>query len=570
VGETLNLSELHGYRTGGTVHVIVNNQIGFTTPPEDSRSTRYCTDVAKMLESPIFHVNGHDPEAVAHVVAVAMDYRARFHNDVVIDVWGFRKYGHNEADEPAFTQPVLYRRIAEMPSVFAAYGECLSASGVVSPSDLQGLGERWRAELESEWADAKRRDRRHVQDSLGGVWRGFAGGLQGSVPEPETTGVALPRLVEIATGMATLPEGFAPHPKIQRLLENRVAMATGQRPVDWATAELLAFGSLVREGRFVRLSGQDSGRGTFSQRHAALADQRTGEDYVPLQHLHPDQAPFRVYDSPLSEAAVLGFELGFSLDYPEALVLWEAQFGDFVNGAQVLIDQFLAAAEDKWRRLSGLVLLLPHGYEGQGPEHSSARLERFLQLCAEDNLIVAQPSTPAQQFHLLRRQTLWKWKKPLVVMTPKSLLRLPAAGSPIASLATGRFARVLGDRMAPADARRVLLCSGKVYYDLAEERARRRDARTAIVRVEQLYPWPAAELGAVLVNWPGATDVAWVQEEPANMGALRHVLPRLQEALARPIRPVSRLESASTATGSAKAHVIEQRALLAEAFQGSG
>ncbi len=405
-------------------------------------------------------------------------------------------------------------------------------------------------------------------DTLGGVWRDYAGGPEASVPEPESTAVPAERLAEIGAGLAHLPEGFSAHPKIKRLLESRVAMTKGQRPVDWATAELLAFGSLVLEGHFVRLSGQDSGRGTFSQRHAALADQRTGEDYVPLEHLHPDQAKFKVYDSPLSEAAVLGFEFGVSLDYPEALILWEAQFGDFANGAQVLIDQFIAASEDKWQRLSGLVMLLPHGYEGQGPEHSSARLERFLQLGAEDNLIVAQPTTPAQQFHLLRRQALWKWKKPLVVMTPKSLLRLPAATSPIADLAKGRFSRVLGDPGAPAGVERVLLCSGKVYYDLVEERAKRGGAGTAIVRLEQLYPWPSAELRAVLAAWPTVKDVAWVQDEPTNMGARHHAVPRLEQELGRPIRAVSRVESASTATGSAKAHVIEQRALVAEAFQG--
>ena len=426
VAETLNLSELHGYRSGGTVHIIVNNQIGFTTLPQASRSTYYCTDVAKMIQVPIFHVNGEDPDAVAQVVRVAMEYRKTFHCDVVIDMFCYRKYGHNEADEPAFTQPALYQKIERRPTVRQVYAKRLVDEGAISQSDADDIVLKRHQFLDAEFG--RKRWRPEVS-AMRGIWERYVGGPDSAVPEVETgvpTGATLRLITE---RMTTLPEGFHAHAKILRLLALRKQMGMGEQPIDWGMGESLAFGSLVLDGQLVRVSGQDSRRGTFSHRHAVVVDQETEEEYIPLAHLREEQAFFRIYDSPLSEAAVLGFELGYSLDYPDALVVWEAQFGDFVNGAQVIIDQFITSSEDKWQRLSGVVMLLPHGMEGQGPEHSSARFERFLEACAEDNIQVCYPTTPAQYFHLLRRQALRNWRKPLIVMTPKSLLRLPAARS---------------------------------------------------------------------------------------------------------------------------------------------
>jgi 2-oxoglutarate dehydrogenase E1 component len=569
VAETLNLSNLHGYRTGGTVHVVVNNQIGFTTSPEASRSTPYCTDVAKMIEVPIFHVNGEDPEAVAHVVELAMAYRQQFRCDVVIDMLCFRKYGHNESDEPSFTQPLLYQKIAQHPSVREVYARSLIHRGVIQSADVDEIVHRRVQLLEQELKEARARSERPRIPALKGYWSGFQGGPDTAVPDPDT---AVPRdvLTRLAARIAHVPEGFTPHAKIARLLAQRAAMGRGEHPIDWGMGEALAFASLLAEGTLIRMSGQDSRRGTFSQRHAVIIDVKTGREHTPLLHLQVDgkQGEFRIYDSMLSEAAVLGFEYGYSLDYPDGLVLWEAQFGDFVNGAQVLLDQFVSSAEDKWARLSGLVLLLPHGYEGQGPEHSSARVERFLQLCAEDNIQVVYPTTPAQYFHLLRRQVRRPWRKPLVVMTPKSLLRLPQATSSLDELSSGRFAPVLLDpHLRREAAQRIFLCTGKVYFDLVEERSRRGDEHTAILRLEQLYPLRERELQAALRLYPNAQEVCWVQEEPANMGARDFITPRLLPLLGRMrFRAVSRPENASPATGSHKAHVIEQRTLLEEAF----
>jgi len=566
VTEVLQLHNLQGYRTGGTVHIVVNNQVGFTASPQETRSTPYCTDVAHMIQCPIWHVNGEDLDAVAEVVEMAIEYRAAFSSDVVIDLYCYRKYGHNEMDEPGFTQPVMYDRIQKKESVVEIYGKRLMAEAVVTGADVLAMSERRNRALEEELASAKSKTERPRPSALTGLWRGYVGGVAAAVPDVET-GVAREALANLAERVTAVPAGFQPHTKIVRLLEQRAQMGKGERPLDWGMAEILAYGSLLWEGTNVRLTGQDCSRGTFSHRHAMVTDVKTGAEHSVLGALHAEQGTFRVYDSSLSEAGVLGFEFGYSLDYPDALVLWEAQFGDFANGAQVIIDQFITSAEDKWHRLSGLVLLLPHGYEGQGPEHSSARLERFLQQCAEDNIQVCQPTTPAQMFHLLRRQVKRTLRKPLVVMTPKSLLRLPAATSPLEALTQGTFQRVIGDAEVPAaKAHRVLFCTGKIYYELVEERKRRNDARTMIVRIEQLYPFRAEQVTAAVQGLTDISDVAWVQDEPGNMGAATFIIPRLAQALGRTPRLVARDDSASPATGSHKAHVMEQNKILATAF----
>jgi 2-oxoglutarate dehydrogenase E1 component len=575
VPETLNLTSLPGYATGGTVHIIVNNQVGFTANPAEARSTPYCTDVAKMIECPIWHVNGEDLDAVAAVVAMAMEYRAEFGSDVVIDMYCYRKYGHNEMDEPSFTQPVMYERIQRKESVVELYSKKLIDDQTMSRAEIDAVLASRNAALEAELAAAKTVTERPRPPALSGLWSGYTGGR---APAPIDADTTVPRalLTEIGDTLAAIPPGFTPHPKIVRLLEQRAQMGRGERPIDWGMAELLAYGSLVAGGTSVRLSGQDSSRGTFSHRHAAVTDVRTGAEHVALAQLRrwptsPHSASsFQVYDSPLSEAAVLGFEFGYSLDSPDVLILWEAQFGDFANGAQVMIDQFLMASEDKWRRSSGLVLLLPHGYEGQGPEHSSARLERYLESCAEQNIQVVQPSTPAQMFHLMRLQMLRPWRKPLVVMTPKSLLRLPAATSTLEELANGRFERVIGDSSAPANAvTRTLFCSGRIYYDLVDERKRRNDSSVAIIRVEKLYPWWDRLIEDTIANYTSLREIYWVQDEPANMGAGSFVAPRLGALSSRRgarFAMVSRAESASPATGSHKAHVLEQNQILRIAF----
>ncbi|MEZ4358999.1 MAG: 2-oxoglutarate dehydrogenase E1 component [Kofleriaceae bacterium] len=569
VPETLNLTSLQGYATGGTVHIIVNNQVGFTANPSDSRSTPYCTDVAKMIECPIWHVNGEDLDAVAAVIAMAMEYRAAFGSDVVIDMYCYRKYGHNEMDEPSFTQPLMYQRIQQKDSIVETYGQRLVADGTMKQAEVDELVARRTEMLEAEHRAAKTMTERPRPLAMAGLWSGYHGGIEAR-PLDADTRVPRDRLTKIADALAAVPPGFTAHPKIERLLEQRAQMGRGGRPLDWGMAELLAYGSLVAEGISVRLSGQDSSRGTFSHRHAAVTDIRTGGEHVALSSLPDAVGKFHVFDSPLSEAGVLGFEFGYSLDSPDVLTLWEAQFGDFANGAQVMIDQFLMASEDKWRRLSGLVMLLPHGFEGQGPEHSSARLERYLESCAEHNIQVAQPTTPAQMFHLLRLQMLRTWRKPLVVMTPKSLLRLPAATSTLDELAHGSFQRVIADDAAdPARVTRALFCSGRVYFDLVDERRRRQDATVAIVRVEKLYPWWDELIAGAVAPYRELREVFWVQDEPSNMGAGSFVAPRLG-ALAQgrgcAFRLVSRVESASPATGSHKAHVMEQNHILANAF----
>jgi 2-oxoglutarate dehydrogenase E1 component len=569
--EILNLSELEAYSTGGTLHVIINNQVGFTTSPEEGRSSVYATDVCKMLQSPIFHVNGEDPEAVAQVVRLAMDFRMTFKRDVVIDMYGYRRRGHNEGDEPSFTQPLMAQAIASRPSVREGYLDHLLRLGGVSRDEAEGIAAERHEHLERALAVARADDYMPQAHEFTGIWKGYRGGPEAAAEETET-GVDPARLSALLVAQTRFPDDFHPHPKIARATKSRLEMAGGQRPLDWSAAEALAFATLATEGHRVRLTGQDTARGTFSQRHAVLHDFEDGRTYVPLQHLSPDQAPVEIANSPLSEAGVLGFEYGYSLDFPGGLTIWEAQFGDFSNAAQVIIDQFIAGAEDKWHRLSGLVLFLPHGFEGQGPEHSSARLERFLTLAAEDNIQVVQPSTPAQLFHCLRRQALRRWQKPLVMMTPKSLLRHPRAISTLDDCASGIFQRVLAPNPAarPASGNRVILCSGKIAYELEREAEAKHRSDLAILRLEQPYPFPEAALRKALAFYPGA-PISWVQEEPANMGAWSYLRGVYADRLGDlpPLEGVSRPASASPATGSAASHQHEQAELLARAMGAS-
>ncbi len=569
VQETSNLSGLRGYSTGGTVHVVLNNQIGFTTVWEDARSSRYCTDIFRMLRCPIFHVNGEDPEAVAQVVRLAMEYRQTYGRDVVIDLYCYRRYGHNEADEPRFTQPVMYAAIDKKPSVRDVYVKRLIESGNFTEEQAKDLERARRAVLEDALQQTREGTYEPQPVAMQGLWASYKGGPDNECPEAQT-GVPEERLQDLLTRATAIPSDFTIHPKLERLLDMRRDMRDGRRALDWGAAETLAYASLVTEGFGVRLSGQDSRRGTFSHRHAVFHDHHSGRLYTPLAFIAEDQARFEVWDSSLSEAAVLGFEYGYSLDTPDGLTIWEAQFGDIANGAQVIIDQFLSSSEDKWYRLSGLVLLLPHGFEGQGPEHSSARLERWLTLCAEDNMQICNLTTPAQFFHLLRRQARRAFRKPLVVMSPKSLLRAPAATSSLQELADGDFRRIIPDEAAldPSKVQRVLLCSGKVYYELEQERRKQERDDVAILRIEQLYPLSGELLREALAPYTDGTDLVWVQEEPWNMGAWYYVRARFPELLEQrlPLRCVSRPESASPATGSHAAHKIEQAELITRAL----
>jgi len=571
VQETLNLSRVAGYRTGGTIHIIVNNQIGFTTPPSEGRSTLYATSVARMLPAPILHVNGEDPEAVARCIRMAMEFRQQFKLDVVIDMYCYRRLGHNEGDEPSFTQPELYRLIERRPSVRDAYLERLLRLGGITRGEADDIARKRYDWLEQHLAEARSSGHGMPPSSLEGIWQGYSGGAEPAASEPET-GVGAGRVARLLERLTGVPEEFTVHPKLERVLEQRRAMGAGERPLDWAAAEAVALGSLAEEGYRVRFSGQDCERGTFSQRHAVLRDYETSQKHCPLQHVREAQGPVEIHNSPLSEAGVLGFEYGYSLDCPDGLVVWEAQFGDFANAAQVIIDQFIVSGEEKWRRLSGLVLLLPHGFEGAGPEHSSARIERFLALAGDDNLQVAQPSTPAQFCHLLRRQMRRRWRKPLVVFTPKSLLRHPRVVSSIEDLETGRFQRVLADprSVSMAAVGRVLLCSGRIYYDLEARRRELGREDVAIVRLEQVYPFPRVELEGILGGCRDGTHVIWVQDEPENMGIWRflRVTVSMQFLGRLPLSGVCRPAGASPATGSAAAHAIEQAQILESAFAG--
>jgi 2-oxoglutarate decarboxylase len=568
VMETLQLADLRGYRTGGTIHVIINNQIGFTTGPESGRSSIYSTDVAKMTQLPIFHINGDDPEAAFRVLRIALDFRQEFNKDVVLDVVGFRKLGHNEGDEPSYTQPLMYARVKAHPGVRAKYAQRLIDDGVVTQEEVDAMireaTERYEASLARAKEIVKERQPRQTPVAHEPEEDGSQVVETGATPET---------IRDLAHRIAVVPEGFSVNPKMVSQLARRARMGEGEAPVDWAFAELMAFGSLGLEGTRVRLSGQDSGRGTFSQRHAILYDTQTGEAWSPLTEMtlkNDGRALVEVFDSSLSEQGVVGFEYGYSVVALDALVMWEAQFGDFSNGAQVIIDTFIAPGVDKWKQPSRLVLLLPHGYEGQGPEHSNARLERYLQLCAENNMQVCYPTTPAQYFHLLRRQVKQQTARPLVVMTPKSLLRLPAATSPVGELTTGGFRPVIDDAEVAdrAAVRRIVLCSGKVFYDLAAARKKSGDQSVAIVRLEQFYPFPEALLREVFDSYPNASQLVWAQEEPKNYGGWHFVEPRLTNMLKGSERPfyVGRAASASPATGSYAVHEAEQRQLVDDAL----
>jgi 2-oxoglutarate dehydrogenase E1 component len=559
VAETLNFADLPGYTVGGTIHIIANNLIGFTTVPPELHSSRFSAQLARRQSIPIFHVNGEDVDAVIRVGRIALEYRYTFGTDVVVDLMGYRRHGHSEVDDPTITQPLLYKAIKEHPPLWEIYAEDIGVE------DAQARVQKVRAEFEAAQKKAGSLTKKPTLRDLPTYWDDYKGGRY--KPEYEVnTGLSAEELSELTKALTSYPGDFHIHPKVKKLLEQRAEMGSGKRAVDYGMAEALAFGSLVKAGVPVRLSGQDSRRGTFNQRHSVWVDIENESEYVPLQHISGEQARCDIYNSTLSEAGVLGFEYGYSRDYPEALVLWEAQFGDFVNVAQAVIDQFISAGEEKWNLLSGVVLLLPHGYEGQGPEHSSARIERFLQLAARDNFQICQPSNAAQYFHLLRRQALRHWRKPLIVFTPKSMLRHPDAASPIDAFGRPLFLNVLPDTEV-TQAKRILICTGKIGHELRDERKKRKDNSTAIVFLEQMYPFPEAELIAELERHSSARDIVWVQEEPANMGAMFYVLPRLRHiAGERPVLSVKRSASASPSTGSAKAHEMEQNTLLTLAF----
>jgi 2-oxoglutarate dehydrogenase E1 component len=567
VAETLNMSGIPGYATGGTLHIIVNNQLGYTTEPQEGRSTFYASDPARGFEIPVIHVNADDPEACLTAARLAFAYRQRFHKDVLIDLIGYRRWGHNEGDEPTFTQPVMYRRIAEHPTVRELWAQRLVAEGIVTRDEAAALEQELFGKLQHLRQEVLTRAQRADQVN---------GSIGSGAPTLPTIATAVPleTLKELNRQAHTLPAGFNLNPKLRRQLQRRLEVVEREEVIDWAHAELLAFASLLAEGIPIRLTGQDTIRGTFSQRHVAFYDFETGERVIPLQQMPAARASFAVYNSPLSEAGPLGFEYGYSVQAPDALVLWEAQFGDFANVAQVIIDQFIVSGWAKWRQRSALVLLLPHGYEGQGPEHSSARLERFLQLAAEDNVRIANCTTAAQYFHLLRRQAILRTvdPRPLIVMTPKSLLRHPRAMSPMRELAEGRFQPVLDDptaRQRPDDVTRLILCNGKVYVDLVTSQFAASASHVAIVRVEELYPFPGDELAAILRQYPSARDVVWLQEEPKNMGAWTYMQPRLQPLLnGRTLRYIGRPERASPAEGFAEMHEQEQARIIAEAFAG--
>jgi 2-oxoglutarate dehydrogenase E1 component len=560
--ETMNLGTMPGFTVGGTIQIIVNNLIGFTADPEECYSSRFSSDIGKRLPIPIFHVNAEDADAAIRVATMAVEYRYTFHTDVIIDLIGYRRHGHSEVDDPTITQPIRYARIKNHPALYEIYARQIGVDTSARVKELQ-------LELAAAQKQATMMKKSASLSKLPDYWSNYSGGPY--KPEYEVdTGLSAASVEEIGNSLTTYPRDFHIHPKIKKLLEQRREMGRGERLFDYGMAEALAFGSLLLQGTPVRLSGQDSQRGTFNQRHSVLMDTENEQHCVPLQNLSPNQARFEVYNSILSEAGVLGFEYGYSRDYPETLVLWEAQFGDFANGAQIIIDQFIASGEDKWGLLSGVVMLLPHGYEGQGPEHSSARLERYLQLAAHDNIQICQPSTAAQYFHLLRRQAMRAWRKPLIVFTPKSMLRNPDASSPVAGFQLPRFQNVLPETEVQ-QVNRLLLCTGKIGHELRIERARRKDSTTGIVFLEQLYPWPEAELAAEVARHPEAREVIWVQEEPDNMGALSFVVPRLRRLFPeRKVLSIKRSAAASPATGSAKAHDLEQKTLISLALRDEG
>jgi len=567
VTETFQMSQTNGFRTGGTVHIVVNNQIGFTTSrPSDARSTTYCSDVAKMIEAPVFHVNGDDPEAVLFVTHLALEYRQKFKKDVVIDLFCYRRHGHNEADEPSATQPVMYSRIREHKTTRALYAEQLVADGVIDAAEVSALQESYRDRVD--------RGEPVPEQALGMIgneytvdWTPY---MDASWDDEVDTTLSEDAIETLSGKITDVPSDLILHGRVQRIIDERKRMAAGEINMDWGFAETMAYAGLLQDGFACRIVGQDSGRGTFFHRHAVLHGQSNREEYVPLRTVGDDPAAFRVIDSLLSEEAVMGFEYGFATTDPETLVIWEGQFGDFANGAQVVIDQFISSGEAKWGRLCGLVLFLPHGYEGQGPEHSSARLERFLQLCAEHNMQVCVPSTPAQMFHMIRRQMLRQFRKPLIVMTPKSLLRHKMSVSPLESLREGRFELIIPEvtDLTDADVNRVVFCSGKVYYDLREARDAEKLSHVALVRIEQLYPFPIDEYAATLSRYPNAKDIVWCQEEPQNQGAWYQIRHRLQEALGddQTLYYAGRAGAAAPASGLFKVHMQQQQALVQAAL----
>jgi len=563
VAETLNMSQLEGYKTGGTIHIVINNQIGYTTLPEDARSTRYSTDIAKMLMVPIFHVPGENPEAVVHVIRLAADYRREYSKDVVIDLVCYRRYGHNEGDEPYFTQPGMYDRIRQRPSLHQLYADQLISDGFIRQEALDKMADETNRLLEKAYDSVHGSECSFPESRFYEEWEDISAAY---THEPIGTAIDKDLLLSLAKKLNTVPDHFNINPKLQRLLTKRLESVAQGKGIDWANAEALAFASLLKEGISVRLSGQDSGRGTFSQRHSVLVDIQNETRHLPLNSIDAHQARFYVYDSLLSEAGVLGFEYGYSLARPDSLVLWEAQFGDFVNNAQSIIDLFIASGETKWQRFSGLVLLLPHGYEGMGPEHSSARLERFLQLCAGDNIQVSNPTTPAQYFHLLRRQVKARFRKPLIVMTPKSLLRHPLAVSKIEDLAAGHFQPVLDDPAGSKPAKTVLVCSGKIFYELLQNRNELDKTDVAIVRLEQFYPFPESQLKKIFQKYRQAKKWFWVQEEPQNMGGWQFVQPRIDAASGQSFRYIGRKAASSPASGFPGLAKLEQQAIVAQAL----
>jgi 2-oxoglutarate dehydrogenase E1 component len=560
--ETMSLGTMPGFTVGGTIQIIVNNLIGFTADPDECYPSRFSSDLGKRLPIPIFHVNAEDPEAAIRVASLAVEYRYTFHTDVIIDLIGYRRHGHSEVDDPTVTQPLRYAKIKNHPPLYEIYARQIGVDPSARVKELQ-------VELAEAQKQATRMAKRVALAKLPSYWSNYSGGAY--KPEYEVdTGLSAAAIGEISNSLTSYPRNFHIHPKIKKLLDQRREMGQGERPFDYGMAEALAFGSLLLQGTPVRLSGQDSQRGTFNQRHSVLVDIENEQLYFPLANLSPQQARVEIYNTILSEAGVLGFEYGYSRDYPETLVLWEAQFGDFANGAQIIIDQFIASGEDKWGLLSGVVMLLPHGYEGQGPEHSSARVERYLQLAAHDNIQICQPSTAAQYFHLLRRHAMRAWRKPLIIFTPKSMLRNPDASSPLAGFELPRFQPVLPE-IEVQQVKRLLLCTGKIGHELRIERAKHKDSTTGIVFLDQLYPWPETELAEEIARHPEAREVVWVQEEPDNMGALSFVMPRLRRQFPeRRVLSVKRSAAASPATGSAKAHDLEQKTLISLALRDEG
>jgi 2-oxoglutarate dehydrogenase E1 component len=561
VYEVLQMAELGGYKTGGTIHLVVNNQLGFTTNYLDGRSSTYCTDVAKTLLCPVFHVNADDVEAVVYTVMMAMEFRGKFHKDVFIDLLGYRKWGHNESDEPRFTQPILYKIIEQHPDPLEICVNKLQEENTLASIDLAGIRSRIQGSLEQAFEASKGIEKGDITPIFGEIWKNFHRPAPDEIDGSPETGVSKELLLDIANKITSLPEAVPFFKKIQKLQSDRNEMVANDQ-LDWAMGELLAYGSLLKEGHPVRISGQDTQRGTFSHRHAVLTVEDSEEKYIPLDHLG-EQAPFRIWNSPLSEYGVLGFEYGYALANPEALVIWEAQFGDFSNGAQVIIDQYLSSAEDKWKLMNGLVLYLPHGYEGQGPEHSSARLERFLNLCGHKNMQIVNITTPANLFHVLRRQIHRPFRKPLVVFTPKSLLRHPKCVSSLDEFTNGGFREVIDDGSDPSKVKKVIFCTGKVYYDLAEEKEKQKKEEIAVVRLEQLYPLPQEGLKEILTKYKGAKTYEWIQEEPVNMGAWQYISLNFRS---RKLIHTARPPSGSPATGSSKLHKIQQRILVEKAL----